>query len=390
MLPPISGARPTQPLASPPPPRDPPAVARQIIDQARAPGGTIDLAKVGTAIATLRGQNPSLADSVRAHVDRSLSPAQQGELSKALDRPAAQESGQSAGDLALDITQIGLDIAGIVDPTPISDGSNTVISLFRGDLTGAGISALGIIPYVGDAAKLGKLGKWGETIGKAVDFAKVNAGFAKTIAPALDKIAGAIRKAPLDKLPDGARKTLEGIATKIEGHLAEGARIADAARSSGIPEARVREIVATEKGMRPAPTSYLSDRQIAAHLKPFEDTGAVRFTSQKALDKYGTLGPADGTFTIPRGELDRVVRETGGDLRQIEGKLGLEPGTLSNGDTVIAYIKPGDLNNLRMSSGNEAGANTYWVPGGRTSGGVPEATVDVPAGTRYTKITLAP
>jgi hypothetical protein len=31
---------------------------------------------------------------------------------------------------------------------------------------------------------------------------------------------------------------------------------------------------------------------------------------------------------------------------------------------------------LRLSSGNELGANEYWVPGGRTSGGIREATID--------------
>ena len=30
-------------------------------------------------------------------------------------------------DLALDLTQIGLDIVGIFDPTPVSDGANALI-----------------------------------------------------------------------------------------------------------------------------------------------------------------------------------------------------------------------------------------------------------------------
>ena len=31
-----------------------------------------------------------------------------------------------------------------------------------------------------------------------------------------------------------------------------------------------------------------------------------------------------------------------------------------------------------MPSGNEGGANDFWVPGGKTSGGVPEAVIDQP------------
>jgi len=37
--------------------------------------------------------------------------------------------------------------------------------------------------------------------------------------------------------------------------------------------------------------------------------------------------------------------------------------------------------NVRIPDGNELGANAQWVPGGKTSGGIPEATIDrVPAG----------
>lgn len=390
MLPPTPGIGTNAATASPPIPNDSAQATNTLIAQARGPNGQIDVAKLGQSVNALRATNPQLADSIYARLESQLTPSQQGELLRTQTSSTPREDGPSAGSLALDVTQIGLDIAGIFDPTPISDGSNAVISLFRGDFSGAGISALGFIPVLGDAAKLGKLGKWGETLAKAIDFAKVNSAFAKAIAPALEKIADAIRAAPLDKLPDGARRQLEGIAGSIEKHLAQGERIADAARTSGIPESTVRDIVNTPNGSRPAPSTYMSDTQIAAHLKPFQESGAVRFTSRADINSYGTLGPANGTFTIPRSELDRVVTETGGDLAQIEQKLGLEAGTLSNGDTVIAFIKPENLNNLRMPSGNEMGANTYWVPGGNTSGGVPEATVDVPAGTRYTEITLAP
>ena len=36
-----------------------------------------------------------------------------------------------AAELALDVTQMALDIVGLVDPTPISDGANGLISLAR-------------------------------------------------------------------------------------------------------------------------------------------------------------------------------------------------------------------------------------------------------------------
>ena len=44
---------------------------------------------------------------------------------------------------------------------------------------------------------------------------------------------------------------------------------------------------------------------------------------------------------------------------------------------MIAEIPP--TNDIKIPSGNEDGANALWEPGGFTSGGVPEAVVDLPA-----------
>lgn len=119
-------------------------------------------------------------------------------------------------ELALDLVQIGLTLTGIVDPTPISDGLDGLISVFRGDWLGAGISVVSMVPYLGDAAKLGKLGAIGRTIERAVDLAKVDAAYAKTIAPALEKIRGALDQIPLDALPAPAREAIEGMKTRID------------------------------------------------------------------------------------------------------------------------------------------------------------------------------
>ena len=54
----------------------------------------------------------------------------------------------------------GLDIVGVVDPTPISDGLSASLSLENGDLLGAGASALGAaVPFLGDFAKVPKIAK---------------------------------------------------------------------------------------------------------------------------------------------------------------------------------------------------------------------------------------
>ena len=121
-----------------------------------------------------------------------------------------------AAELALDVTQIALDIVGLVDPTPISDGVNGLISLGRGDWLGAGISAVSMIPYVGDAAKLGKLGRYSETMANAVDLAKANPAIAKQLGPAMEKLREAFGHIPLDKLPQPMREALAPIKSKLD------------------------------------------------------------------------------------------------------------------------------------------------------------------------------
>ena len=61
-----------------------------------------------------------------------------------------------------------------------------------------------------------------------------------------------------------------------------------------------------------------------------------------------------------------------------EEALGFDIGHFEDGGGLIRI----DVNNvedlnLRIPSGNEAGANNHWIPGGITDGGVPEAVSDL-------------
>lgn len=67
----------------------------------------------------------------------------------------------------MDKIQMGMDAAGVADPTPIVDGVNAGISLVRAftdpkrageHLMNAGISVVSMVPYIGDLAKLAKYG----------------------------------------------------------------------------------------------------------------------------------------------------------------------------------------------------------------------------------------
>ncbi len=142
-----------------------------------------------------------------------------------------------------------------------------------------------------------------------------------------------------------------------------------------LSETKIKEILAKEKGTRPDPSTYMSQAEIDAHLAKFDD-GAVRFTSKAKYEEFGTYGPNEG-FVMPASEFNQLMKETNGDLRILEKKLGLEDGYLSNSDSITVYIPKSEFKNLKIPSGNENGANQFWKPGGKTSGGISEAVMDL-------------
>jgi hypothetical protein len=63
-------------------------------------------------------------------------------------------------------------------------------------------------------------------------------------------------------------------------------------------------------------------------------------------------------------------------LLHVERALGLPDGYFNDFHVFRVDIPDPENYNLRMPSGNEAGANEYWLPGGLSPEGMPEAVVD--------------
>lgn len=225
MLAPIDRAAPPPP---PPPPQPSITTQAAVLIARHQANGRPDPVGLAADVAAIRtaGETDRSRDLANA-IQPQLTPVERGQFLSQLESgapPAAD--GPSRGEVIADLTQIGLDIAGIVDPTPISDGSNAVISLFRGDFGGAAISAVGIVPYLGDAAKLGKLGHWAETVTKAAELAKTDSRFADMARPALSKIKGALDKVDIDglPLPQFAKDHLRSMSKGLDEALAPAAR----------------------------------------------------------------------------------------------------------------------------------------------------------------------
>ncbi|SEN06483.1 hypothetical protein SAMN05428959_10129 [Duganella sp. CF517] len=54
-------------------------------------------------------------------------------------------------EMAWEAAGTAADVAGMVDPTPISDAVGAGIAIRNGDFLGAGLNVVGMIPYLGDA-----------------------------------------------------------------------------------------------------------------------------------------------------------------------------------------------------------------------------------------------
>ena len=153
----------------------------------------------------------------------------------------------------------------------------------------------------------------------------------------------------------------------------------------GMSSSDFRAIIDLPKSNRPDPSNYISEEMIGRHLDMFETEGAVRITS----NRYETLARGDVGYVIPKSEYDALIAQTSGNKGELEEILGLRHGRLSDGDTIIAWIKPDDMQGLRMPSGNEPGTNYLWLPGGLTLNGVPEAILDLPKDTPFIELTIS-
>ncbi|WP_277831156.1 WXG100-like domain-containing protein [Speluncibacter jeojiensis] len=144
---------------------------------------------------------------------------------------------------------------------------------------------------------------------------------------------------------------------------------------TGLSAEKQDAIIAMEKGTRPNPSEYLSPDYINSHLAKFDD-GASRFMPQSNLEKYG-IAQRDGTsFVMPKTEADTLTNLARDNPRLMEQELGLPEGFLDSNNIVRVDIPtPGDYN-LRIPSGNEAGANDQWIPGGLLPNGASEAVID--------------
>lgn len=339
--------------------------------------GVVNTTELAAKVAGVGAGNPQQAAALAREVNAKLPIADQRHFQESLgaelanrNLPASAEGGAAAAkaraDLALDVTQMALDVAGLFDPTPISDGSNAVISLFRGDFLGAGLSAISIVPYIGDAAKLGKLGKWAQTVERAVDLAKTDSAFAKMAGPALAKLKDAIGEVPksaLDALPKSARDTLLKMKDKLDDLGGAGVRTADTApaavrvteRSATVGANEVRWSVdgagrptraeATLTEVQPAHTKRSSaetSAQDEVRGRGIADDDAGHIIGHRFMPDQGTVNMFPQNLNFNRGAYKTMENEWAGWIDAggtVKARVELKGGTADRPDKVVVQYE---------------------------------------------------
>ena len=142
-----------------------------------------------------------------------------------------------------------------------------------------------------------------------------------------------------------------------------------------------KEVIQKPINERPDPSTYLSPSYINKHLSEF-DGGVTRIMVDTSFNKYG-IGQVDGTsFVMTKREADAIISAANNDPVKIANALGIPQSQLKTGGLIRIDISNPKSAGLRLPSGNEAGANSQWIPGGKLPNGSLEAVIDAPKVTK--------
>jgi hypothetical protein len=135
------------------------------------------------------------------------------------------------------------------------------------------------------------------------------------------------------------------------------------------------------KGLGDHKTSpWLDDPRVGVRVQVqgFRD-GASFLAPKRSLEKRiargGAIGRPDGLFVTTRSAMDKLVRDSGGDLRVIKKTIGIPEGEWNEPLVRVDVFNP-LLHNARFPAGIESGANELFRWGGYTKGGMPEVIID--------------
>ncbi len=109
-------------------------------------------------------------------------------------------------------------------------------------------------------------------------------------------------------------------------------------------------------------------------------SGGTKLVSSAMLDKFpesATFGNPSSTFISPTTEIDGLLSQ-GLSRFEIATKLGVTDPAFLKGDLIRIDVSADALKglNLRPTTGSEIGANSQFIPGGKTISGITEGVVN--------------
>jgi hypothetical protein len=244
-------------------------------------------------------------------------------------------------DLTLDLAKVGLDLAGIVDQFGVSDTLSMGISLYQGEYWDAFMSGLALVPVVGAAAVLGKLGKWGEVVKKAIKLAEASPLNRKLLEPALKGISDTLNAIPVaayKAMPDSARTALEAIKSRLDNLL-------------GKAEKKVDDLVPPRPAMVDGgPQTYFDDAGKKGAWNK-ELNGKLTPNADYHVNGYKFSTDAEGRVSSVSGELTMTTAERATYQQRKVGKSG-DAGDEGGHLIASSFNGPGEAVNLKAMNGN--------------------------------------
>jgi hypothetical protein len=130
--------------------------------------------------------------------------------------PTRRQSCLAADELELELIQLTLDLVGLADPTGISDAAGAALEACRGNGVSAALSAIAVVPYIGDLAKAGKLPRYARTLERTVEMARGSRRMAERIAPLMSRLDEVLRL-----LPEGVDRQVDSIRDAVRRFLVD-------------------------------------------------------------------------------------------------------------------------------------------------------------------------
>lgn len=123
-----------------------------------------------------------------------------------------------------DVAQFTLDVVGCFEPTPFADLTNALLSMTRAHWSEAMLSVVGVVPYVGDLAKLGKAPRYLKSVERAIQLARNDRKFAVMLRPVLGRLNAGLKRLPIHRLPLPVQEALKRMQKAIAEFLPGGSR----------------------------------------------------------------------------------------------------------------------------------------------------------------------